>query len=423
MGRFRHDRRPLSAIALHADTSAATAILNDYGGDEFYARQVRAHGRAGDVLVAFSTSGCSPNILAAARGGARDRRRGVGVDRPGPQPVGVAGGFGAGGGGAHHGHGPGDPPVDGARAVPGPRRRARGRSMSRQPPIGPAPVPLEHRRGPLVVVGDSFLDVDVHGSSTRLCPDAPVPVVDLERRWHRPGGAGLAALLAARTGVEVVLITALGADADGEALRGLWPGITVLSLSPAGSYGHQDPGVGRRRATAAARCGRGPGGSPAATSGSRPCPGRAPEPFSSPTTGGGMTALPELRDELAATARRIPVVWDPHPRGQPPVPGCRVVTPNSAEVTMFSRTDEQGRRSPGLLRLLAGRGGGGDHRAAAARSCPRPSLAERRSSRSRPTLPAPVARRDPVSGSTPAAPATSSRPPPPSRLLAGARHR
>jgi D-sedoheptulose 7-phosphate isomerase len=67
VGRFRQDRRPLSAIALHADTSAGTAILNDYGSEEFYARQVRAHGRTGDILVAFSTSGSSVNVLAAAR--------------------------------------------------------------------------------------------------------------------------------------------------------------------------------------------------------------------------------------------------------------------------------------------------------------------------------------------------------------------
>lgn len=67
VGRFRDDRVPLSAIALHADTSAGTAILNDYGTDEFFARQVRAHGRTGDVLVAFSTSGTSANVLAAAK--------------------------------------------------------------------------------------------------------------------------------------------------------------------------------------------------------------------------------------------------------------------------------------------------------------------------------------------------------------------
>ena len=52
---------------MHADTSAGTAILNDYGGDELYARQVVAHGRPGDVLVALSTSGTSSNVLAAAK--------------------------------------------------------------------------------------------------------------------------------------------------------------------------------------------------------------------------------------------------------------------------------------------------------------------------------------------------------------------
>jgi D-sedoheptulose 7-phosphate isomerase len=58
---------PLSAISLHADTSALTAIANDYGVDEMFARGVRAHGRPGDILVALSTSGTSPNVLAAVK--------------------------------------------------------------------------------------------------------------------------------------------------------------------------------------------------------------------------------------------------------------------------------------------------------------------------------------------------------------------
>ncbi len=65
VGRYRDDRPPLSAIALHAETSSLTAIGNDYGPDEAYARQVRAHGRPGDVLLALSTSGASANVLAA----------------------------------------------------------------------------------------------------------------------------------------------------------------------------------------------------------------------------------------------------------------------------------------------------------------------------------------------------------------------
>jgi D-sedoheptulose 7-phosphate isomerase len=67
VGRFLHDRRPLSAIALHADTSALTGINNDYGGHESFARQVFAHGRPGDVLMALSTSGTSRNVVAAAK--------------------------------------------------------------------------------------------------------------------------------------------------------------------------------------------------------------------------------------------------------------------------------------------------------------------------------------------------------------------
>jgi phosphoheptose isomerase len=64
-GKFRADRAPYSAIALHAETSAVTAIANDYGYDEVFARQVRAHGRAGDVLLSLSTSGRSRNVLRA----------------------------------------------------------------------------------------------------------------------------------------------------------------------------------------------------------------------------------------------------------------------------------------------------------------------------------------------------------------------
>ncbi|UGT60948.1 SIS domain-containing protein [Nocardia asteroides] len=67
VGRFEGERRPLSALALHAETSSITAIVNDYGIDEMFARQVRAHGRPGDVLVVLSTSGSSANVVAAAK--------------------------------------------------------------------------------------------------------------------------------------------------------------------------------------------------------------------------------------------------------------------------------------------------------------------------------------------------------------------
>lgn len=66
-GRFYLDRRPLFAEALHVNSSYLTAVGNDYGYEESYARMVRAMGRPGDVLVAISTSGNSPNILRAVR--------------------------------------------------------------------------------------------------------------------------------------------------------------------------------------------------------------------------------------------------------------------------------------------------------------------------------------------------------------------
>ena len=66
VSRFYYDRPGLAAIALTTDTSILTAVGNDYGYDYTFARQVEALGRAGDVLVAISTSGNSPNVLRAA---------------------------------------------------------------------------------------------------------------------------------------------------------------------------------------------------------------------------------------------------------------------------------------------------------------------------------------------------------------------
>ncbi len=64
-GRFYKDRPPLYAEALHVNSSYMTAVANDYGYDETYARMVEASGRKGDVLVGISTSGNSPNVVKA----------------------------------------------------------------------------------------------------------------------------------------------------------------------------------------------------------------------------------------------------------------------------------------------------------------------------------------------------------------------
>ena len=64
-GRFQCERQPLRALALHANTSALTAIGNDYGYEHVFARELLAHARPGDVLLAISTSGNSRNVLRA----------------------------------------------------------------------------------------------------------------------------------------------------------------------------------------------------------------------------------------------------------------------------------------------------------------------------------------------------------------------
>jgi D-sedoheptulose 7-phosphate isomerase len=87
VGRYRHDRQPFSAVALHADGAALTAIANDYGWDEVFARQLEAHARSGDIAVLMSTSGRSRNLIQAAD---RARRCGVvswAMTGPAPNPL------------------------------------------------------------------------------------------------------------------------------------------------------------------------------------------------------------------------------------------------------------------------------------------------------------------------------------------------
>jgi D-sedoheptulose 7-phosphate isomerase len=86
-GRFRDDRPAYASIPLHGDASAVTAIANDYGYEEVYARQVRAHGRPGDVLLVMSTSGRSPNLLRAVDA-AREREMAAwALTGPAPNPL------------------------------------------------------------------------------------------------------------------------------------------------------------------------------------------------------------------------------------------------------------------------------------------------------------------------------------------------
>jgi phosphoheptose isomerase len=89
-GRYRADREPLSAIALCTEAPALTAIGNDYGFDQAFARQVRGHGRSGDVLMLLSTSGRSPNLIEAVKAGRTAGMTTWALTGPAPNPLAAA---------------------------------------------------------------------------------------------------------------------------------------------------------------------------------------------------------------------------------------------------------------------------------------------------------------------------------------------
>jgi D-beta-D-heptose 7-phosphate kinase / D-beta-D-heptose 1-phosphate adenosyltransferase len=187
---------------------------------------------------------------------------------------------------------------------------------------------------PLVVVGDVLLDRDVEGAVERLSPDAPVPVVDESASITRPGGAGLAAALAARDGREVTLVTALADDDAGRELRAALARHAVEAV---------DMGLDGRTAEKVRfmsdgrpllrldRGGREPGCVGACTAAAREAIACAAAVLVA-DYGRGVTSEPGMREALQAGVRRVPVVWDPHPRGATPVPGVCIAVPNQNEL-------------------------------------------------------------------------------------------
>lgn len=200
------------------------------------------------------------------------------------------------------------------------------------------------RRPPVVVVGDCLLDVDVDGTVERLSPDAPAPVFDERTTRMRPGGAGLAAVLAARDGVPVTLIAALADDPAGHELRHALDraGVEVVALELDGAT----PEKVRLRSgeRTLVRLDRGAGR--AAAGSELPAAARAALEWAGATLvadyGRGITAHAGLRVALARRADGTPLVWDPHPRGAEPPPGVTVVTPNVAEAAVFDGPSRAG---------------------------------------------------------------------------------
>lgn len=189
---------------------------------------------------------------------------------------------------------------------------------------------------PVVVIGDSLLDRDLTGHARRLCPEGPVPVLERPQERARPGGAGLAAALIARQDRPVTLITAIGDDAPGARLQGLLAdaGVAVINLGTAGPT-EEKVRVGTEHHLLV----RLDSGTDPAPPGPITSPGRAALWEAAAVLvadyGRGMAGEASIRaalEELVAAARsRRPLVWDPHPRGFPPVHGTSLVTPNSAE--------------------------------------------------------------------------------------------
>lgn len=184
----------------------------------------------------------------------------------------------------------------------------------------------------LVVVGDALLDRDVEGRVERLAPDAPVPVVDEEARRSRPGGAGLAAALAAGDGYRATLITALAGDPAGRELAALLDGagVEVLDLGLDGATPEKVRIRAGGRSLLRLDRGHAPGAVGPVTAAARDALGSAGAILVA-DYGRGVTGEPGLRNALTEIAPGSPVVWDPHPRGSEPVPGVRLATPNRSE--------------------------------------------------------------------------------------------
>lgn len=197
------------------------------------------------------------------------------------------------------------------------------------------------RRLRIAVVGDTLLDVDVSGTSERLSPDAPVPVVDVRTDDRRAGGAGLVATMLTRDGHDVTLVTVLSDDARASEIRDLLPGVTVV----AGPSGAPTPVKTRVRVAdhALVRIDEGCATPPVPeVTDAMAAALEGVDAVVVADYGRGVAAAGPLRDALTAVAERIPVVWDPHPKGAAPVPGTTVATPNSAEARRFTDVSGDG---------------------------------------------------------------------------------
>lgn len=190
----------------------------------------------------------------------------------------------------------------------------------------------------LVVVGDALLDRDLDGRVERLCPEAPVAVLDAIAERARPGGAALAASLAAADGLDVRLVTALSSDGAGRELAALLEGanVRVVDLGLAGPTPMKVRLRCDEQLLLRVDHGSGPAGIGAMTPEALEAIAGADAVLVS-DYGRGITAEPSVRRALAHADI---VVWDPHPRGALPTAGCALTTPNLREAGADRRSAE-----------------------------------------------------------------------------------
>ncbi|MBZ4324451.1 D-beta-D-heptose 1-phosphate adenosyltransferase, partial [Streptomyces sp. SCA2-4] len=187
-------------------------------------------------------------------------------------------------------------------------------------------------RTPLLVVGDALLDRDLAGTADRLAPDAPVPVLDDCEERLRPGGAALAAYLAARAGRPVTLVAPLGADPAARQVRELLePWLRVIPLPADGPLPEKTRVMAGGRPVV--RLDRGAGRAAGVTDRALEAVAEARAILVADYARGTADVL---REALAARAPATALVWDPHPRGGPPVRGARLVTPTGEEARRFA---------------------------------------------------------------------------------------
>jgi len=191
----------------------------------------------------------------------------------------------------------------------------------------------------VTVIGDLLLDVDLWGPTQRPAPDGGMPIVDIARENVRAGGAGLVSTLLRGDGHDVRLVAAVGADGAAARLRGLLDGVELL-LGPSGAPTPVKTRLQAGEGTIArfdVGCAAPP--PPQITSEMLAAIEDA-DAIVVADYGRRMTADAGIRSALADAVARVPVVWDPHPRGSHPVAGVAVATPNRGEAAGFAGTED-----------------------------------------------------------------------------------